>query len=78
LLNCLLKDEADKVLQDSHAGYCGGDLIWKTTTNKILRVGFYWPTIFVDVHQKVTSCHKCLGVRGKKEASSFSPETNLC
>jgi hypothetical protein len=26
LLNCLLKDEADKVLQDFHAGDCGGHL----------------------------------------------------
>lgn len=59
LLNCLLKDEADKVLQDFHAGDCGGHLSWKTTTNKILRAGFYWPTLFADVHQKITSCHKC-------------------
>jgi hypothetical protein len=59
LLNCLLKDEADKVLQDFHAGDCGGHLSWKTTTNKIIRARFYWPTLFTDVHQKVTSCHKC-------------------
>jgi len=28
LLNCLLKDEFDKVLQEFHAGDCGGDLSW--------------------------------------------------
>jgi hypothetical protein len=67
LLNCLLKDEADKVLQDFHAGDCGGHLSWKTTTNKILRVGFYWPTLFVDVHQKVTSCHQCHIFEGKRK-----------
>ena len=50
LLNCLLKDEADKVLQDFHAGDYGGHLSWKTTTNKIFRVGFYWPMLFTDVH----------------------------
>jgi hypothetical protein len=59
LLNCLLKDEADKVLQEFHVGECGGHLKWKVTTNKILRVGFYWPTLFADVHHKVTSCHQC-------------------
>ena len=58
-LNFLLKDEANKVLQEFHVGDCGGHLSWKTTANKILRAGFYWPTLFVDVHQKVTSCHKC-------------------
>jgi hypothetical protein len=26
LLNCLLKDESDKVLQEFHAGECGGHL----------------------------------------------------
>jgi hypothetical protein len=67
LLNCLLKDEAEKVLQEFHAGYCGGHLIWKTTAKKILRVGFYWPTLFVDVHNKVTSCHKCQVFKGKKK-----------
>jgi hypothetical protein len=65
LLNCLLKDEADRVLQDFHAGDCGSHLSWKTTANKILRVGFYWPTLFVDVHQKVTSFHKCQVFEGK-------------
>ena len=65
LLNFLLKDEADKVLQDFHAGDCGGHLSWNTTTNKILSAGFHWPTLFVDVHQKVTSCHKCQVFEGK-------------
>jgi hypothetical protein len=45
LLNCLLKDEADKVLQYFHAGDCGGHLSWRTIANKILRAEFYWPTL---------------------------------
>jgi hypothetical protein len=58
-LNFLLKYEADKFLQYFHAGDCGGHLSWKTTTDKILRASFYWPTLFAYAHQKVTSCHKC-------------------
>ena len=41
LLNCLLKDESDKVLQEFHVGDSGGHLYWKTTTNKIHRSSFY-------------------------------------
>jgi hypothetical protein len=67
LLNCLLKDEADKILQDFHVGDCGGHLRWKTIANKILRVGFYWHTLFANVHQKVTSCHKCQVFEGKRK-----------
>jgi len=59
LLNCLIKDEADKVLQDFHAGDCGGHLYWRTTTDKILRACFYWATLFFYVKRFVTSCHKC-------------------
>jgi hypothetical protein len=54
-------------LSDFHEGYCGRHIIWKTTANKILRVGFYWPTLFFDVHKKVTSCHKCQVFEGKRE-----------
>jgi hypothetical protein len=54
LLNCLLKDEVDKALQEFHEGDCGSHLIWKTTANKILRAGFYWPTLFAYFHKKVT------------------------
>jgi hypothetical protein len=67
LLNCLLKDEADKALQDFHEADCGEHLNWKATANKILRVGFYWPTLSVDVHKKVTSCHKCQVFEGKRK-----------
>eukprot|EP00253_Pinus_taeda_P022496 PITA_22496 len=59
LLTCLLKDEAEKILQEFHARDCGGHLYWKSTADKILRVGFYWPTLFGDVKKRVTSCHKC-------------------
>jgi hypothetical protein len=40
LLNCLLKYEANKALQEFHERYCGGHLNWKATANKILRASF--------------------------------------
>ena len=59
LLNCLLKEKSDKVLQEFHAGDCGGHLYWKSTGDKILRARFYSSTLFADVKKFVTSCHKC-------------------
>lgn len=67
LLNFLLKDEADKVMQEFHEGDCGWHLYWKTNTNKILRADFYWPTLFFDVHKKFTSCHQCKIFEGKRK-----------
>ena len=67
LLNCFLKEEADKVLEEFHAGDSGGNLYWKTTADKIFRASFYWPTLFADVKKYVTSCHKCQIIEGKKK-----------
>lgn len=39
-----------------HFGACGGHYMAKTTTHKILRVGFWWPTIFKDAHGFVKKC----------------------
>lgn len=67
LLNCLIKEEADKALKEFHAGDCSGHLYRKSTADKILRAGFYWPTLFVDVKKFVTACHKCQIFEGKRK-----------
>jgi hypothetical protein len=43
-------------MEELHAGFCGGHHVARTTTHKILRLGYYWPTIFTDVHKFVRSC----------------------
>ena len=43
IFNCLLKDEANKIMQEFHAGDCGGHLYWKSTADKILRLDFIGP-----------------------------------
>ena len=65
LLNCLVEKEAKKVMEDCHQGDCGGHLFWKSTTNKIMRAGYYWPTLFADVYKMVKRCHKCQIFEGK-------------
>ena len=46
LLNCLVENEAQEVMNDFHKGDYGGHLFWNTTANKLLRVGYYCPTLF--------------------------------
>ena len=67
LLKCLPETEAEKIKQEFHAGECGGHLNWKATTKKILRAGYYWPTLFNDIHKMVISCHKCHISEGKRK-----------
>jgi transposase InsO family protein len=59
------KEEAKKILEELHSGYCGGHFAARTTAHKILRAGYYWPTLFSDTHQHVRSCQPCQYFSGK-------------
>jgi hypothetical protein len=50
LMRCLEKDEAENVLLELHASEAGGHFGGDTTTHKVLRAGYYWPTLFRDAH----------------------------
>ena len=67
LLNCLLENEAQCMAKEFHEGDCGGHHSWKFTMKKILRVGFYWPTLFLDVYKEMTKCHQCHIFEGKRK-----------
>eukprot|EP00253_Pinus_taeda_P005641 PITA_05641 len=55
------------VMKEFHAGDCGGNLYWKSTVDKILSAGFYWPSLFADVKKFAVSCHKCQVFEGKRK-----------
>ena len=40
LLNCLLEDEAKKIMKEFHKGDCGGNHYSKVTVNKILLLAY--------------------------------------
>ena len=67
MLNCLLEEEAKKVIEEFHKGYCGGHHYWKATTNEFLKAGYYWPTIFKDVYKSIDAYHECQIFDGKKK-----------
>eukprot|EP00253_Pinus_taeda_P030434 PITA_30434 len=59
LHRCLTFEEAERVLNDCHSGACGGHMSGYATTHEILRVGYFWPSIFKDCILAVRSCHEC-------------------
>eukprot|EP00253_Pinus_taeda_P020351 PITA_20351 len=67
LLNCLIEEEADKVIDEFHKGDCGGHHYWKATANKVLRAGYFWPTMFRDIYKKIATCHECQVFEGKRK-----------
>jgi len=50
---------------------CGGHHYWKTTTHKIIRAGYYWPSLFSDVFSFVKSCDRCQRFEGKQQLKSL-------
>jgi hypothetical protein len=57
LCHCLSHGEIESVLNDCHSGACGGHLSRLATTQKNLRVGYFWPSISKDYIELVKKCH---------------------
>jgi hypothetical protein len=56
---CLMFDEAEKALNECHFGACGGHMSEYATTQKILCIGYFWPSLFSNCIIVVQKCHAC-------------------
>jgi hypothetical protein len=71
LLICIEHDDAEKVLKELHDGPVGGHFVRETTTHKILRVGYYWPTLFRDAHAYARKCKSCQVSTGREKRAAI-------
>ena len=55
---CVPEYEMGSILNHCHTLSCGGHFGGQRTTAKVLQSGFYWPSLFKDVHQFVSICDK--------------------
>ncbi|KAL5549896.1 hypothetical protein UlMin_000072 [Ulmus minor] len=58
-LTCLNEYQAKYVLQEVHEGVCGNHSSSRALAHKVLRQGYYWPTIQADSLAFVQKCDKC-------------------
>ncbi|RDY10835.1 Retrovirus-related Pol polyprotein, partial [Mucuna pruriens] len=56
---CIPDAEISSVLQFCHSAPRGSHYGSTRTTRKVLDCGLYWPTIFRDAHQFVSTCERC-------------------
>jgi len=64
-------------MNEFHRRDCGSHLFSKTIANKVLRIGYYWLTLFSDLYKTVMGCHECQVFQGrKKEVASSSFEAS--
>ena len=58
-LRCLTPDEANYVLREIHEGACGNHLGARSLIHKVVRAGYYWPTVQADAKVYVKVCDQC-------------------
>lgn len=59
LLRCIGPTQAEYIMKEVHLGSCGSHEGPRSMTRKILRWGYYWPTIASDTFYFVRKCDKC-------------------
>ncbi|XP_030941987.1 uncharacterized protein LOC115967014 [Quercus lobata] len=47
-LKCVDEEEAKYILEEVHGGICGDHTDSRSLVNKVIRVGYFWPTMQVD------------------------------
>ena len=58
-LRCLVPKEAEYVMREIHKGICGNHSGARSLMHKLIRAGYYWPTMQKDVDAYVKTCDKC-------------------
>ena len=58
-LRCLAHDETDYVMREVHKGIYGNHLGARSLVHKLIRVGYYWPTMLKNAQTYVRTCDKC-------------------
>ncbi|GKV18335.1 hypothetical protein SLEP1_g28734 [Rubroshorea leprosula] len=59
LLCCLTLYEDEYVVKEVHEGVCGTHIDGKTLARKLLKHGYYWPTMVEDAQNYVKRCPTC-------------------
>lgn len=75
--NVSLKVELMSLLEACHSSIVGGHHSGAWTTHKILQWGYYWPTIFNDVHDYEGACDQCQRQRNTSQRQELLVTTIL-
>ena len=59
ILKCIAGKDTEYVLREVHEGICGNHIGARALAGKVLRRGYYWPTILKDATDLVKRCRIC-------------------
>ena len=58
-LKCVDEDEAKYIFEEIHEGVYGDHASPKSLVSKVIRTGYFWPTVQADAVELVKRCDKC-------------------
>ena len=59
ILKCIAGGDTDYILREVHEGVCGNRMGARALAGKVLRQGYYWPTMLRDATELVRKCKVC-------------------
>eukprot|EP00253_Pinus_taeda_P031074 PITA_31074 len=76
---CVGEDEIYDILKACHDDPCGGHFANKRTTHKVLRMGYYWPSLFKYAGKYVKACDNCqrMGQPNHRDEMPLNPQVTL-
>ena len=58
-LKCVDKEEAKYILEEIYEGICGDHVGSRSLVGKVIRTGYFWPTLQEDAEEFIKKCDKC-------------------
>ncbi|XP_071695302.1 uncharacterized protein [Rutidosis leptorrhynchoides] len=58
-LRCLNPTQVESIIQEVHEGMCALHSEHKTVASKIMRLGYYWPSMYRDAAEVIRKCQPC-------------------
>eukprot|EP00253_Pinus_taeda_P026296 PITA_26296 len=76
---CIGEDQIYDVLKACHDGPCGGHFVDKRTAHKVLRMGYYWSSIFKYAKKYVRACdsYQRMGQPNHRDEMPLNPQVIL-
>jgi hypothetical protein len=76
LRRCVMDIERPLILVEAHEGIIGGHYVGKETSQKVLRVGLWWPTLHKYSKEYYIACDVCqqVGKPSQRDEMHLPPQ----
>ncbi|GJY10766.1 reverse transcriptase domain-containing protein [Tanacetum coccineum] len=75
MASCITPPKTDDVIKEIHEGSCGFNMEPRSMVVRIIKQGYYWPSMHRDVARIIQDCEKCKeqsAIRKRKEIRAIA------